>query len=533
MDPSVTEHIVTPGAVGCMMMAAITLYTAGFHLAIFSSRRREKTHAVFALTCAGIAAYDIFCAGLYESASTTEGMAWQRLQLFAIAFVSVCMMWLVFIITERRIGVLFKCLASWFAGLQLLSLVVPDELSLAADRPALKHTAIPGLLRVTYHEVELGAVHLLGLASCVLTYAYLLFLLLEYRRRAARGVTLWMIVSQCSFFAGVINDSLVGAGAYSFVYVAEYVFFAIVLAMSSGLLAEFVQARAAVEHMNDILDRRVTERTRDLELATQAATFALAELKQKDERLAANIEQARVFQEKTLSRPPAHADVGIHYQPLETVSGDTFDICELGPARLRIFLADVTGHGVQAAMRTTLLKTEYDRVKFAHADAASVLETLNRRLVELFPDGEMMSTAVCLDVLLQRDGAHGTLSNAGGPDPLLCSSAGATEKTGTATYLGVHQEGWPPALHFPIALGNTIVLYTDGLSEQFNADRSRFDPARAAGELGLPDTAGDLVQRLMAAFHEFRGSVAVADDLTIIALRIPSDADASHPASYP
>lgn len=529
MDPSVTQHILTPGAVGCMMMAAITLYTCGFHFAIFWSRRREKTHAVFALTCAGVAAYDVFCAGLYESETTTEGMAWQRAQLIAIAVVSVCMAWLVFTVTHRRIGVLFKCLASWFAGLQLLSLIVPDELSLAADRPAIKHTAIPGLLRVTYHEVELGAVHLVGLASCVLTYAYLLFLLIEYRRRSARGVTLWMVASQCSFFAGVINDSLVGAGAYPFVYVCEYIFFGIVLAMSSGLLAEFVQARAAVEHMNDVLDRRVTERTRDLELATETATRALSELKKKEERLAANIEQARVFQEKTLPRAPVNADVGIHYQPLETVSGDTFDICELAPNQLRIFLADVTGHGVQAAMRTTLLKTEYDRVKYAHADAASVLEALNLRLVELFPEGEMMSTAVCLDVALRQDGAHGTLSNAGGPDPLVCGSAGVNEKAAIATYLGVCQEGWPPALHFPIARGNTIVLYTDGLSEQFNASKSRFNPASAAREFGSPDTAGDLVQRLVAAFHEFRGSVAVADDLTIIALRIPPGPDEFQP----
>lgn len=522
MDPSVTKHLITPSAVGCLMMAAITLYTAGFHLAIFSSRRRERTHAVFALTCAGVAAYDMFCAGLYEAATSTEGMAWQRLQLFAIAFVSVCMVWLVFTITERRVGVLFKGLAGWFAGLQLLSLIVPDELSLDADRPAIKHTAIPGLLRVTYHEVELGAIHLIGLASCVLTYAYLLFLLLEYRRRNARGVTPWIIASQCSFFAGVINDSLVGAGVYPFVYVSEYVFFALVLAMSSGLLAEFVQARAAVEQMNEILDRRVTDRTRELELATQAATRALAELKQKDERLAANIEQARMFQEKTLPRPPAGADFAIHYQPLETVSGDTFDICELGPAQLRIFLADVTGHGVQAAMRTTLLKTEYDQLKRAHADAASVLEALNRRLVELFPDGEMMSTALCLDVTLDPSGARGTLANAGGPDPLVCARAGVSELTAAGTYLGVQQEGWPPALDFEVDAGSTIVLYTDGLSEQFDASKSRFNPPGAARHSGASETAADLVRRLVAAFHDFRGSVSVADDLTVIALRIPS-----------
>jgi serine phosphatase RsbU (regulator of sigma subunit) len=518
---SVTEYIVTPTSIGCMVMAAITLFTGGFHLAIFASRTRERINLVFALLCVSIAAYDIFCTGLYESSTVTEGMAWQRLQLWAISICSILVTWFVFILIERPIQIVFHCIVSWFLGLQALSLIVPAEFSLTPDRPSIKHAAIPGVLSITYHEVELGPIHVLGLVSCVAVYAYLLVLLIEYYRRTARAGTLWMIGSQCAFFVGVINDALVGAGVYQFVYVSEYVFFAIVLAMSGVLLSEFVRARAAIEQMNEVLDRRVMERTHELEMASEVTARTLADLRQKDDRLLANIEEARLFQEKTLPHLPPRADLGFHYQPLEVVSGDTFDICELGPSRLRIFLADVTGHGVQAAMRTTLLKTEYDRLKNAYADPARLLEALNRRLVELFPDGELMSTAVCLDVTLDGQGARGTLANAGGPDPLVCGRAGVSELRAEGSYLGLPQDHWQPARHFSIDAGHAIVVYTDGLSEQFNPSRQRFDPVRAANTLPMSASANDLVKSLVASFHAFRESVAVSDDLTVIALRVP------------
>ena len=59
------------------------------------------------------------------------------------------------------------------------------------------------------------------------------------------------------------------------------------------------------------------------------------------------------------------------------MSGETYDIALLGENRLRVFLADATGHGVQASMRTILLKRAYDRLRPLHADPARLLEALN------------------------------------------------------------------------------------------------------------------------------------------------------------
>jgi serine phosphatase RsbU (regulator of sigma subunit) len=271
-----------------------------------------------------------------------------------------------------------------------------------------------------------------------------------------------------------------------------------------------------------ILDQRVSHRTRELAKANADIEQTLADLRQKDERLAANIEQARQFQEKILPKIPAHDAVQFAtvYQPLEVVSGDIFDICEVAPAHFRIFLADATGHGVQAAMRTTLLKLEYDRLKREHHDPAKVLQALNHRLVELFPEGEMMCTGLCLDVLRDGDGATASLANAASPPPVLLHGTEATEVQSDGTFLGMNHDHWPMPTIFRVDDGDVLFVFSDGLCEQQNAEHRSFDHLRALGDLTGLVSAETAIEALCESFGKFRASTPVGDDLTVLAIRL-------------
>lgn len=251
---------------------------------------------------------------------------------------------------------------------------------------------------------------------------------------------------------------------------------------------------------------------------------ALNELRHKDERLAANIEEARQFQSKILpAMPEAHGfDLAAIYQPLEVVSGDIFDVCELGQQRLRLFLADATGHGVQAAMRTTLLKTEYDRIKRSAQDPMQALKALNERLLASFPGGEMLCTALCLDVWrVEAGAAAGVVANAACPMPVTCRKGEVREVICEGALLGIEHDFWPPPTPFRLEVGDLLVLFSDGLCEQLNGDKLMFSPLTVVHEAHRSEgTAQQSLDCLWQRFNDFRSASPVADDVTILAVRL-------------
>ena len=162
---------------------------------------------------------------------------------------------------------------------------------------------------------------------------------------------------------------------------------------------------------------------------------------QKNEQLIRDdIENARLFQLKMLPTLPEQSafDVAVHYAAFAQVSGDIYDIAALPgkPPGLRVFLSDATGHGVQASMRTVLLKSAYDRMKADEPEPSSLLAALNDYLVAEFPEGELHSTGACLDLIPAEDGVEVRFVNAGGPPVYVFSGNGSREIYASGPLLG-------------------------------------------------------------------------------------------------
>ena len=66
------------------------------------------------------------------------------------------------------------------------------------------------------------------------------------------------------------------------------------------------------------------------------------------------------------------------------VGGDIYDIFQPSSEHYRVFIAGATGHGVQASLRTIVIKSEYDRLKHAHGSPETLLAELNQRLVSQY-----------------------------------------------------------------------------------------------------------------------------------------------------
>jgi diguanylate cyclase (GGDEF)-like protein len=255
-------------SLACLAMASIVFYVGSYHLVAYVRRRSAATYLPFALLCFSVSAYDFFSFGLYNSTSVEQGMFWQRLQLDIAFFISAFVGWFVITYTGGRNRVFLSLVVVSFAVLLALSMVVDPSWTLSADHPSVKHIEF-GPFAVTYFEAEIGLLYNLQVALAILFYVYALILLHRHYAHSRDHNALVIITSQYVYFAGVISDSLVMNRVYPFIYVSEYAFLFIVLAMSYVLLTEFVGMYKEVEIARARLEEKVGERTQEIQQLNQ------------------------------------------------------------------------------------------------------------------------------------------------------------------------------------------------------------------------------------------------------------------------
>src|SRR5277367_5369411 len=148
---------------------------------------------------------------------------------------------------------------------------------------------------------------------------------------------------------------------------------------------------------------------------------------------------------------------------MSAVAGDFYDFLTLENNRLGILIADVTGHGVPAALIASMLKVAFAG-QAAHAvDPARVLTGLNQALCGKFEDHFVTAAYLYADL----DAKIIRYAGAGHP-PLLVSNLGnggarAVEQNGL--FLGMFPEAEYSSTEARLQPGDQYVLYTDGLPE--------------------------------------------------------------------
>jgi sigma-B regulation protein RsbU (phosphoserine phosphatase) len=271
------------------------------------------------------------------------------------------------------------------------------------------------------------------------------------------------------------------------------------------------------------LELEVAERTRDLVEANVELTRAFERIQKNEREIRDDIDNARRFQAKMLPRLPAGGafDLAVHYAALGQVSGDIYDVSLLpGPdAGVRIFLADVTGHGVQASLRTMVLKAAYDRLKVDAEEPHALLLGLNDYLVGEFPDGELHATGVCLEVVVRGGATLLRYVNAGSA-PLYVFSANGTmrELYAAGPLLGADCVDFPEPERAELGAGDLLLVASDGLIEQGNVERRRFEERLPELPLGASESASLALSRIVEAFDAFRAGTKQVDDVTLITL---------------
>jgi sigma-B regulation protein RsbU (phosphoserine phosphatase) len=222
-------------------------------------------------------------------------------------------------------------------------------------------------------------------------------------------------------------------------------------------------------------------------------------------------------------------EISYHYQPAGMVSGDYCDVIR-DDGHLNFILADVSGKGVAAAMLASNLRAVFRSLIPLRLSVEELMVRANR----LFRESALPNQYATLVFGRTSNRGDLELANAGHLPVLLAGKSGVMKLESNCKPLGFFSDDQVDVMRTVMSPGDTVVLYTDGISETSNRNGEEYGvealrrliaeqyPARCPSKL-----VQDCKQRLAA----FRGAVERADDETLLAIQYMPAAAASYGAA--
>jgi sigma-B regulation protein RsbU (phosphoserine phosphatase) len=230
------------------------------------------------------------------------------------------------------------------------------------------------------------------------------------------------------------------------------------------------------------------------------------------------LETARQIQQSILPKQAPSVgglSVASHYDSMAEVAGDLYDFVITPSGQLGVLVADVSGHGVPAAIVASMVKIALAVQEGEFADPGVVLTRMNRALYGRF------ELAYVTAVFALIDPAAGTLTyaSAGHPSPLLRRADGRLESLDErGIVLGFMPDAtYASAVVRGLVTGDRVVFYTDGITEAARADGEFFGDREFQRLLtsGREDAPDHFLTTLVDAARLW-GGAEFADDVTVV-----------------
>ncbi len=237
-------------------------------------------------------------------------------------------------------------------------------------------------------------------------------------------------------------------------------------------------------------------------------------------------ELAQALQQTFL--PPSMPDVpGLEisgaYRPAgdgSEVGGDFYDVFQLRADEWMVVFGDVCGKGVDAAVVTAFVRHSVRALAVWLDTPSEILRSLNSAL--LAHRSERFCTVLVLRLRREDGRWTATVSSGGHPLPLLLSPDGSVSEFGTwGSLIGVLETPQLDDAHRTLAEGDSLVLYTDGVTEA-RSGSDEFGVDRLEAILDVAHDATQTTSAVLGAVLEFQGGQA-RDDIAIVTVRATAE----------
>ncbi len=261
------------------------------------------------------------------------------------------------------------------------------------------------------------------------------------------------------------------------------------------------------------------------------------ELRSKNAQLEADFNMAREIQEMFLPHqyptfpqwvaPEESALRFAHrYLPAAAVGGDFFDVFALTGTSAGVFICDVMGHGMRAALVTAIMRGLVEELMPVAADPGNFLIEINRSLHAILRRTREPFLATAFYLVADVAVGEMRFSSAGHPSPLLVrrhtqrveALRSFDQRHGPA--LGLFERPVFPTCRAPLAQSDLLLLFTDGLFEADNPAHEEYgqDRLRAAVRRNATLPTDQLLDRLLEDVQRFAQSHEFDDDVCLVAM---------------
>jgi phosphoserine phosphatase RsbU/P len=231
--------------------------------------------------------------------------------------------------------------------------------------------------------------------------------------------------------------------------------------------------------------------------------------------------------------PPEGLQARAHYHAAsnDDVGGDFYDLFPLSAQKSGFFLGDVCGKGANAAALTSLTRYTLRAAATIDDDPATVLCNLDAVFHQEVLNEALRFCTVIFGVLTRDgDGFEVHLASGGHHPAMLIAADGSVRYVSTAggQAIGITSRAQFVSARLRLSPGDTLVLYTDGLTEaRTGVDSKRYDDEDALIEFAsahAPTTAGAIVTRIQALLESL--GAGVEDDVAVLAVSVPANRSA-------
>ena len=214
-----------------------------------------------------------------------------------------------------------------------------------------------------------------------------------------------------------------------------------------------------------------------------------------------------------------HVRIAVSYRPMAAVAGDFYEFIPADGGRTGFLVADVTGHGVPAALIASMIKVAMQSVGACAHDPREVLRRLNHILFKQLHEQYVSAAYLWIDTEQGK-----ALYSAAGHPPLLLWSEGSLERIESNGLLfGVIADPEYPVREFAIHNGERLLLYTDGLIEPQNASGESFGDRKLEEVIRNHQSRppAELLEQLLAEIRAWQpASLPQQDDITLVAIDV-------------
>ena len=219
------------------------------------------------------------------------------------------------------------------------------------------------------------------------------------------------------------------------------------------------------------------------------------------------------------------ADFAARYRPSGEIGGDLYDVIPISKTEFGVMIADVSGHGVPAALVAAMTKVTLSTWANVISSPAKLLKKINEEMTPLLRLGQFLTMLFGVVNVETRTLRFAT---AGHPGPIVVRRDGKTEQVEAAglvigavrTDTGTLSE--PKETEVTLRPGDRIVFYTDGLTEVHNEAAELYGEERLLQSISRHrlSTLERMIDGILEESERFRGSAPATDDAAVVAVEL-------------